>query len=269
MKPESSPKKQTYEFYELVHSHRSIRKYKPDAVPEVVLDRIFRAGTRASSSGNMQPYSVIVTTSAEIKKELLPLHFEQSMVTEAPVLLTFCSDFHRMRLWLEQNEAPENFDNLMSFLIGMIDATLVSQNMALAAEAEGLGICYMGTTLASAKEIAKVLRLPKHVVPVVGYSLGYPAEAPEIRDRLPLEAVIHRERYQEYHAETIQKIHKQKETTGMRRYMANPDLKQKIVSSGVSNLAQVYTKIKYTRESHQKYSNDILDCLRNQDFFHS
>ena len=172
-------------FYQLIESHRSIRKYKKQEIPKDVLYRVLQAGTRASTSGNMQPYSIIVTTDEGIKKKLLPLHFDQSMVMDAPVLLTFCADFHRMRLWLKQSEAPMNFDNLMSFLIGMIDATLASQNVALAAQSEGLGICYMGTTLASNGEISKVLSLPENVVPVVGFSIGYPDEKPQARDLLP------------------------------------------------------------------------------------
>ena len=214
----------------------------------------------------MQPYSIIVTTDQDLKKELLPHHFNQSMVTEAPVLLTFCSDFHRMRLWLEQNNAKDNFDNFMSFLIGMIDATLASQNVALAAEAEGLGICYMGTTLASNKNISKVLSLPKHVVPVVGFSLGYPDEQPEVRDRLPMDAIIHREHYQEYSKEKIQEIYSKKELDGMNRYRSQPDLKEMIEKSGVKNLAQVYTTLKYTKESHIQYSKDVLQCLEEQGF---
>lgn len=254
------------DIYEYIYSHRSIRKYRPKPVPEDVLERILEAGTRASSSGNMQPYSIIVTTDEKIKNELLPHHFDQSMVTDAPVLVTFCADFHRMRLWLEQNDAPENFDNMMSFFIGMIDATLASQNVALAAEAEGLGICYMGTTLASNKEIGKVLNLPKHVVPVVGFSLGYPDESPEVRDRLPMKGIIHREKYQDYSEEDISEIYRQKEIDGMKRYMSHPELKHMIEKARVSNLAQVYTKVKYTRESHIKYSKDVLSYLGEQGF---
>ena len=253
-------------FYQQVNSHRSIRKYRPDPIPEEVLNRILSAGSRASSSGNMQPYSIIVTTNKNIKKELLPHHFDQPMVMEAPVLLTFCSDFHRMRLWLENNDAPENFDNFMSFLIGMIDATLASQNVALAAESEGLGVCYMGTTLASNKKITEVLTLPKHVVPVVGFSLGYHDEQPELRDRLPMNGIIHRETYQDYTTDQIQEIYSKKESDGMKRYMSHPELRKMIDESGVGNLAQVYTKIKYTKESHIKYSMDVLACLKEQGF---
>ncbi len=253
-------------FYESIFSHRSIRKYKSQKVPEEVLNRILEAGTRASSSGNMQPYSIIVTTDLSVKKELFPLHFEQSMVLDAPVLVTFCADFNRMRKWLALNDAPENFDNLMSFLIGMIDATLVSQNVALAAEAEGLGICYMGTTLASNKDISRVLKLPKHVVPVVGFSLGYPDESPALRDRLPLKAIVHANTYQDYTSKDILEHYKEKEISGMKRYKSDPELKKMIEQYQAENLAQVYTKVKYTKESHQKYSKDVLEFLFEQGF---
>lgn len=252
--------------YETIHNHRSIRKYKPDPIPADVLKRILAAGTRASSSGNMQPYSVIVTSEQKIKEELLPHHFDQSMLMDAPLFLTFCSDFNRMRKWIELSEAPENFDNFMSFLIGMIDATLASQNVALAAEAEGLGICYMGTTLASNKEIGRILKLPKHVVPVVGFSLGYPDEAPIVRDRLPLDGIVHYETYQDYDSESISQIYRQKEIDGMKRYLSHPELKAMIEVSGVKNLGQVYTKVKYTKESHEMYSKNVLDYLVDQGF---
>lgn len=254
------------DFYETLFSHRSIRKYKSDPIPEDVLMRILEAGLRASSSGNMQAYSIIVTTKEEIKEKLLPHHFNQSMVMEAPALVTFCADFHRMRMWLEMNDAPENFDNFMSFLIGMIDASLASQNVALAAQAEGLGICYMGTTLASSAEIAKVLNLPKHVVPVVGFSLGYPDEMPETRDRLPLSGIIHKETYQEYSPEDIAHIYKEKEEKGMKRYLTDEKLREMIQDSDVKNLAQVYTKLKYTKESHIDYSRNVMNCLIDQGF---
>lgn len=255
-----------HDIYDLIHAHRSVRRYRPDPVPEEMLRRILGAAVRASSSGNMQAYSVIATTDAALKQELRAPHFYQEMVTEAPVLLTFCADFHRMRRWLELSEAPLNFDNFMSFMIASIDAILASQNAALAAEAEGLGICYMGTTLASCAEIARILECPRHVVPVVGFSLGYPDEAPVIRDRLPLDGLVHRERYTPYPEEEIQRIYDQRETAGMRRYREVPGLQKRMEEAGARNLAQVYTKAKYTRESHLRYSRDLFGFLQAQDF---
>lgn len=253
-------------FFNQIISHASVRSYLDKPVPEDILERILTAASRASSSGNMQAYSIIVTKDEGIKQELLAPHFNQSMVTEAPVLLTFCADFSRMRHWLEINEAPENFDNFISFMIAAIDAILASQNAAVMAEAEGLGICYMGTTLASSAEIAKILNCPKNVVPVVGFSLGYPDNIVPVRDRLPLSAIIHRERYQDYLSDDISNIYSIKEIEGYARYMKDQILKEKALSVGAKNLAQVYTKAKYTRESHLKYSKDLFDFLKQQNF---
>ncbi len=253
-------------FHELARGHRSIRKYEDREVPSDVLERILQSALRASSSGNMQVYSIIVTRDPAIKHELYDLHFRQGMVLEAPLLLTFCADFHRMRQWLRLREAPDNFDNLMSFMIGAIDAILASQNAALAAEAEGLGVCYMGTTLANCDQIAEVLRCPQHVVPVVGFSLGYPAETPAARDRLPLEGVLHYETYKDYSPEEIVRIYSERENKGMERYRAHAELRERIEALDIQNLAQVYTRLKYTREAHIEYSETLQRCLRRQGF---
>lgn len=249
-----------------IKQHRSIRAYKPDPIPDAVLQEILEAGIRASSSGNMQTYSIIVTRDRALREQLYAPHMEQEMVLDAPVLLTFCADFHRMRRWLRLSDAPDNFDNFMSFMIAAIDATLVSQNVALAAEARGLGICYMGSTLANCDQIGAILKLPPNVVPVVGFSLGYPDENPALRDRLPFSGLVHDETYQDYADEQIKQIYHDREVAGWARYMRYPPLRQMIEESGVENLAQVYTAVKYTRESHQEFSQTVLDYLKAQDF---
>ncbi len=249
-----------------IHQHRSIRQYKPDPVPDSLLAEILEAGVRASSSGNMQTYSIIVTRDRAMRERLYAPHMEQNMVLDAPVLLTFCADFHRMRKWLKVSDAPDNFDNFMSFMIATIDATLVSQNVALAAESRGLGICYMGSTLANCDQIGEILQLPKNVVPVAGFSLGYPDEDPAIRDRLPLDGLVHYETYQDYSDARIEEIYHDRNVDGWNRYMSFPDLRQMIEASGVKNLAQVYTAVKYTRDSHQQFSKKVLDYLAEQDF---
>ena len=247
-----------------MHNHRSIRAYKPDPVPEALLQEILAAGVRASSSGNMQTYSIIVTRDRNLKGQLYKPHMEQSMVLDAPVLLTFCADFNRMRQWLRINEAPDNFDNFMSFMIAAIDATLVSQNVALAAEDRGLG-----STLANCDQIGQILQLPPGVIPVVGFSLGYPDEDPAPRDRLPLDGLVHNETYQDYTDEDIRRIYHNREVDGWARYMSFPRLRQMIEESGVENLAQVYTAVKYTRDSHQEFSQIVLNYLKSQDFMHN
>lgn len=251
---------------ETIRQHRSIRRYKPDPVPNDVLTEVLEAGIRASSSGNMQTYSIIVTRDEALRQQLYEPHMKQRMVLEAPVLLTFCADFHRMRQWLKLNDAPDNFDNFMSFMIAAIDATLVSQNVALAAESHGLGICYMGSTLANCDEIGRILQLPANVVPVIGFSLGYPDENPALRDRLPLDGIVHYETYRDYTDERITEIYAERNVKGWKRYMSAPRLRKLIEESGVENLAQVYTAVKYTRQSHQEFSQTVLDYLVEQDF---
>jgi hypothetical protein len=214
----------------------------------------------------MQTYSIIVTRDKGLREQLYKAHFEQNMVLDAPILLTFCADFHRMRQWLRISNAPDNFDNFMSFMIAAIDAILVSQNVALAAESVGLGICYLGSTLSNCDQVGRILELPDNVVPVVGFSLGYPDEDPALRDRLPLDGLVHYETYQDYSDERIAEIYHEREVKGWERYMSYPRLRRMIIDSGVENLAQVYTEVKYSRESHQSFSERILNYLEEQDF---
>jgi len=247
-------------------NHRSIRKYKPDPVPEVLLQEILQAGIRTSSSGNMQTYSIIVTRDQQLRERLLEPHMGQKMVVDAPVFLTFCADFNRMRQWLKHKHAADNFDNFFSFLIGAIDAILVSQTVALAAESRGLGLCYLGSTLASADAIGNILGLPKNVVPVTGFSLGYPDEQPDLRDRLPLSSLVHWETYKDYTDQEIHNIYEEREIKGWQRYMKSKWLREQVEEKGVENLAQLYTEVKYTRTSHQEFSRKLLSYLENQEF---
>jgi nitroreductase len=254
---------------EMMQNHRSIRAYKSDPVSDELLNQILAAGIRASSSGNMQSYSIIVTRDRAIREQLYVPHMEQNMVLDAPVLLTFCADFNRMRQWVRLSNAPDNFDNFMSFMIATIDAVLVSQNVALAAEARGLGICYMGSTLANCDQIGHILQLPPNVMPVAGFSLGYPAETPAPRDRLPLMGLIHQETYHDYSDADIEAIYRERNVKGWERYMSFPHLRQLIEASGVENLAQIYTEVKYTRASHQAFSQKVLAYLQAQSFMNN
>jgi nitroreductase len=251
---------------ETIHQHRSIRKYKPDAISHELLQEILEAGIRASSSGNMQTYSIIVTSDQVLREQLYKAHFQQTMVLEAPLLLTFCADFHRMRQWLRLSDAPDNFDNFMSFIVAAIDAILVSQNVALAAESKGLGICYLGSTFSNCDQVGRILNLPNNVMPVVGFTLGYPNEEPALRDRLPLDGLVHYETYQDYDDDRILEIYRQREVNGWDRYMSYPRLRKLILDSGVENLAQIYTEVKYSRQSHQEFSRRVLNYLKMQGY---
>jgi nitroreductase len=239
-------------------TRRTIRKYDDREIGDELLEKILTAGTRTSTTGNMQVYSIIVTKDNEIKKQLAPAHFNQPMVTEAPVVLTICADFNRFNKWCRQREAEPGYDNFLSFMTGAIDALLVAQTICNAAEEEGLGICYLGTATYNADMIIDVLGLPAGVVPVATVTMGWPAEMPEQPDRLPLEAVVHQERYNDYTAEMINDIYRAKE--------AREDSLQFIAENNKKTLAQVFTDVRYKKTDNEFFSARYLNAIRNQGF---
>jgi nitroreductase len=247
--------------FDTILNHRTIRKYTGDPVPGKILDYILEAGTRASTTGNMQLYSVIVSTEDSVKEKLAPCHFNQPMVMEAPVVLTFCADFNRFNHWCRLRQAEPGYDNFLSFMTAAIDALLVAQNVCVAAEDAGLGICYLGTTTYMAEQIIEVLGLPEGVVPVTTVTIGYPDEMPELTDRLPLEAVIHREKYQDYSDSDIENAYRQKELINSYQEFVKENNKE--------TLAQVFTDVRYKKEDNILFSNSLLNILKKQGFMNN
>jgi nitroreductase len=243
---------------DILLNHRTIRKYTNEPVDETLLDELLTMACRASTTGNMQVYSIIITRDDEKKRELAPLHFNQKMITEAPVVLTFCADFNRFSKWCSLRNAEPGYDNFLSFITAAIDALLVAQTLCIAAESEGLGICYLGTTTYMAHKIIDVLKLPKGVVPVTTVTLGWPLEQPEQVDRLPLDAVIHNEKYSDYSDEKIEMIYKEKEDRS--------DSLQFITENKKETLAQVFTDVRYKKADNVYFSNIFLQVLKDQGF---
>jgi nitroreductase len=243
---------------ETLLNHRSIRKYSKQAISDALLNRVLTAGTRASTTGNMQVYSIVVSKDQEGKAALAPAHFNQPSITNAPVVLTFCADFNRFNKWCRQRNAEPGYDNFLSFMTAAIDALLVAQNVCIAAEAEGLGICYFGTTTYNADKIIDTLKLPKGVVPVTTVTLGYADERPGLTDRLPLQAVIHQETYRDYSPEEIDELYREKE--------AMPLYQGFVKEHGKASLAQVFTDVRYKRADNEHFSSVLLKVLKDQGF---
>jgi len=243
---------------EILLNRRTIRKYSAEPVEESLLNDLLNKACRASTTGNMQVYSIIITRNEEKKRELAPLHFNQKMVTEAPVVLTFCADFNRFIKWCILRGAEPGYDNFLSFMTASIDALLAAQTFCIAAEAKGLGICYLGTTTYMAHKIISVLNLPKGVVPVTTVTLGWPQEKPEQVDRLPLEAIIHQESYSDYTAEQIGKFYSEKEERN--------DSLQFMKENNKETLAQVFTDVRYKKADNVYFSNMFLQVLKDQGF---
>lgn len=243
---------------ETILEHRSIRKYKSDPIPSEILTSVLNAGIRASNTGNMQVYSMVVTTDSEIRNKLWEAHFKQGMVLQAPVHITFCADYNRFSKWCNYRKAVPGYDNFLSFFTGATDALLASQNVSVAAEAYGLGICYLGTAIYNADKLVEILKLPKLVVPVASIVIGYPEEVPELTDRLPLEGIIHTNTYSDYTEETINSIYGVKESMEFYQNLLKINEKE--------TLAQIFTDKRYTHKDNIFFSKKYLDLLKNQGF---
>ncbi len=242
----------------LLENHRTIRKYSSKEIDKATLSKMLIAGIRASNTGNMQLYSIVVTQGKEEKQRLAPAHFNQPMVTEAPLVLTICADVNRFSIWCKEREAVPGFDNFQSFITAAIDAILVAQNIVISAEAMGLGACYLGTTSYTADKIIEILDLPRGVIPITTLTIGYPAETPDLTDRLPLEAVVHYEKYENYTSDKIDDFYKEKEQI--------KDYKEFIKENNKKTLAQVFTDIRYPKENSDKFSEVLIETLKRQGF---
>ena len=239
-------------------TRRSIRKYSDQAVSDELLNRLMNEAARTQTMGNLQLYSVVVTRSAEMKAKLAPAHFNQPMVTEAPVVLTICADFNRTSSWARCRKAEPGYNNFLSFMNAAIDALLFTQTLCNLMDEEGLGYCYLGTTVYQPQQIIDLLHLAQLVMPVATLTVGWPAEQPPLSDRLPLESFVHQERYNDYLADDIDRYYGYKESL--------PENREFVAINHKETLAQVFTDIRYTRKDNEALSEGFMEALRRQGF---
>jgi FMN reductase [NAD(P)H] len=243
---------------ESLNKRRSIRKYADKDVSNELLTRLLREAERTQTMGNLQLYSVVVTRSEEKKRQLAPAHFNQPMVTGAPVVLTFCADFRRTSRWAEERNAVPGYDNFLSFINAASDALLYTQTFCNLADEEGLGYCYLGTTVYMPQQIIDVLELPRLVMPIATITLGWPDENPPLSDRLPIESIIHEETYHDYTPELIDRFYNEKESLA--------ENKEFVKINNKETLAQIFTDIRYTKKDNEAMSEGFLEALRHQGF---
>lgn len=223
-----------------------------------LIDRLLEEASRTQTMGNLQLYSVVITRSAEGKERLAPAHFNQPMVKGAPVVLTICADYRRTTAWCENRKATPGYGNFLSFLNAATDALLYTQTFCNLAEEEGLGICYLGTTIYMPHIIIEALQLPKLVMPIATLTIGWPDEEPPLSDRLPLASFVHNEAYCDYAASDID-----------RYYAAKEALEENIEFCRINNketLAQIFTDIRYTKDTCEALSATLLETLKQQGF---
>lgn len=241
-----------------IKNRTSIRKYSDREVSNELLNRLIEEAERTPTMGNLQLYSIVVTRSEYMKKALAPAHFNQPMVLQAPVVLTICADFRRTTLWAESRKAVPGYDNFLSFMNAATDALLFTQTFCNLAEEEGLGTCFLGTTVYMPQMIIDTLHLPRLVMPVATITLGWPDERPALSDRLPLRAMVHQETFQDYSPEKIDDFYQAKEALEENKHFVEINHKE--------TLAQVFTDIRYTKKDNDSMSEGFLKALRQQGF---
>jgi nitroreductase len=183
---------------ETVLSHRSIRSYEQRPLEAGVLELLVVAAQSASTSSNLQSYSIIAVEDKDRKEKLSEICGHQQQIIDAPLFLLFCADLARSKTICDMENGPSTgLDYTEMFIMAVIDTALAAQNLSITAEALGLGICYIGGARNHPKQLAVALDLPPKVFTVFGLTVGYPlGKTEKVKPRLPQTgAILHRERY--------------------------------------------------------------------------
>lgn len=180
---------------EQIYKHGSVRKYRDEPVPRETVEAIVAAAQRSATSSNLQVYSVVAVTDADIRARISALAGNQAHIAQAPVFLAWCADLSRLDRVCRRRGYTQRADLLEPFLVAAVDAAIAMQNATLAAESLGLGTCYIGAIRNDPRQVIELLGLPQLTFPVSGMTLGWPVSPPMVRPRLPLDAVLHWERY--------------------------------------------------------------------------
>ena len=246
----------TMDYNNYFRNRGTVRSYTERKLSDTELSQMLDAAAHAPNTGNMQWYSAIITRSDEGKKALLEPHFNQLQVENAQAVITFCLDLLRFEMWCRSNNAEPGFENFQSFIAAIIDTSIFAQQFCTIAEMNGLGTCYLGTTTYNAPAIATALCLPERVVPVTTVTVGFPTEAAKPSWRLPVDAIMHFERYDI-------------PTTNQIRQWYTPleiESAHFVEENSRQTLAQVFTDIRYPRESAEYFSKVYHDFLFKNKF---
>lgn len=240
--------------------HRSIRNFSEKPVEKAVLDQILAAACNGSTMGGMQLFSIIVTQDKAMMQKMAPAHFNQPIATNAPLILTFCADFHRFDRYCECRQTPTDaYHNMQAYQWAVTDALIAAQNACVAAESLGLGLCWLGTITYNTPQFIEALQLPEHVVPVACIPMGYPATNDNpLTTKISWQNLVHQENYQEYSDEAINKMYAPMENC--------PNNVNMLKDNGFENLAQDYVMRRYKREDNEYFSQVLKDTLQKQGF---
>jgi nitroreductase len=172
------------ELREAIFNRHSIRAYKSKEVKEAKLIRILEDANQAPSAGNLQARDFIIVKDKQRKNEIARAALNQDFIAQSPVILVICANRSRSAM---------KYGKRGAVLYSILDAALAAQNLILSCEEEGLGSCYVGAF--DEEMIRRILRIPEDIFPVGIIPVGFPDEEPFISERIPIERLVHRERW--------------------------------------------------------------------------
>ena len=189
------------DIYSTTTSHRSIRRYKSDPIPEEHLDMILKSAIHAPTSVNGQQWSVIVIKNPQTKDKIASLTEikglgRQEWIAQCPVFLLFVMDYYKLGKKLEEQNRPfGHIDSIEATMVGCVDVGIAFSNAMNVAEAMGYGVVPIGAVRGKPREIIELMELPKGTYPILGMCVGLPDQNPDMKPRMPFEAVVHQEKY--------------------------------------------------------------------------
>ncbi len=243
--------------------HRSVRKFQQIPVEPEKVDLILKAGTRAATAGNLQLYSFVVIEDMKRKKELEGAWKKRFVdLSGSPLIIFAMADLYRVKRWLElHSDRPISNDGAYSLFRAVWDALIALQNMVVAAESMGLGTCYFASALFM--DIHQLLGAPRHVVPAGMVCMGYPDETPDLSMRLPIEAVVHRDRYRIPSDEDINSWYHERDQVWDK---VSDKVKEKLRKDNISGIAQALAVQKFSAEILAEFDQGMTDNLRRGGF---
>ena len=176
-------------------SHRSIRQYTDKKVDEALLHQLIQCAQGAASSSFIQAYSLVQVTDVDTREKIATLAGGQQWVQAAPEFLVICADLTRVEHCCVEQGLGALEGQAEHFLAATVDAALMSQNLMLAAESVGLGAVFIGGIRNDPAQVAELLSLPQQVYPVFGLCLGWPDAEPDLKPRLPVNVILHKDTY--------------------------------------------------------------------------
>jgi len=189
---------------ETILNHRSTRNFDPNYdIPKEQVDLILRSGQRASTSASLQMYTIIEIPKEMRTDEILPCG-PQQFIRDASFFCIIYSDLHRINEIVRIQGSEPYPVTAIPLTMGVFDAGIMAQNMVIAAESMGYGVCFCGACGDTFSTQRELLKLPKHLIPITGLAIGKPLDEPQIKPRYPSSFVFHRGEYKKYSREELE-----------------------------------------------------------------